>query len=50
MNIENFETPVLEVEEIETKDVITGSENFGPWKDNWNAETPAAVSADGDRH
>ncbi len=25
MNIEKFETPVLEVEEIETKDIITTS-------------------------
>ena len=26
MNIEKFETPVLEVEEIETRDVITNSD------------------------
>ena len=38
MNIEKFETPVLEVEEIETKDVITGSENFGGWLPDWNEE------------
>ena len=38
MNIEKFDTPVLEVEEIETKDVITAS--FGDidviWMDSWN--------------
>lgn len=34
MNIEKFETPVLEVEEIETKDVITSSDNDGVWP--WN--------------
>ena len=35
MNIEKFETPVLEVEEIETKDVITASgDNDGVWP--WN--------------
>lgn len=35
MNIEKFETPVLEVEEIETKDVITASDNDGEWKPGW---------------
>lgn len=38
MNIEKFETPVLEVEEIETKDVITASfgDNDESWMDSWN--------------
>lgn len=37
MNIEKFEKPVLEVEEIETKDIITSSTGTGdndgsyPW-------------------
>ena len=37
MKIEKFETPILEVEEIETKDIITSSGNEGdndvqyPW-------------------
>ena len=35
MNIEKFEKPVLEVEEIETKDIITvsgdGDDNEGDW-------------------
>ena len=35
MNIEKFETPVLEVEEIETKDVITLSDNDGEWPSGW---------------
>ena len=35
MNIEKFEAPVLEVEEFETKDVITSSDNDGAWPDGW---------------
>ena len=37
MNIEKFENPVVEVEEIETKDVITSSQgdNEGSWNDGW---------------
>lgn len=38
MNIEKFEAPVLEVEEIETKDIITSSttgDNDTPWGDGW---------------
>lgn len=38
MNIEKFENPVVEVEEIETKDIITSSkDNDGSWDDNWGA-------------
>ena len=37
MNIEKFEAPVLEVEEIETKDIITSSigDNDTGWGDGW---------------
>lgn len=35
MNIEKFENPVLEVEEIETKDVITSSTTEGDNDTGW---------------
>ena len=37
MNIEKFENPVVEVEEIETKDIITSStgDNEGGWLPGW---------------
>lgn len=37
MNTEKFENPILEVEEIETKDIITAStgDNDGEWKEDW---------------
>ena len=36
MNIEKFEKPFLEVEEIETKDIITVSkDNDGEYPEGW---------------